>query len=259
MRIAATLLSALFAFSAPVAAADSNYFDSAGVQLRYFSAGTGDTVVLLHGFSGSAEGLYINPGTFDALVTSGYRVIALDQRGHGGSAKPYDVNSYGMVMVEDVRRLLDHLEVDRVHLVGYSMGAKVSNSFRSKHPERLNTITLGGYGWPWQSAEITLEESLERIGKRTILPGNDSNALAAVSVGMHALTPPENSLRSNNIPAFAIIGDKDEVVSAENQATLRETMANLEMIVIPGTHAGPDGAPYKPRFAEELIRFLGKQ
>jgi pimeloyl-ACP methyl ester carboxylesterase len=162
-----------------------------------------------------------------------------------------------MQMVDDVRRLLDHLEADRVHLVGYSMGAKVSNTFRSKHPERLNTITLGGYGWPWQSAEITLEESLERIGKRTILPGNDNNALAAVAVGMNVLTPAEKSLRANTIPAFAIIGDKDEVVSTENQATLKETMSNLEMLVIPGTHAGPDGAPYKPRFAEELIRFLG--
>ena len=70
-----------------VNAAEPRFFDSDGVQLRYFESGSGETVVLLHGFSGSSEGLYINSGTFDALVGAGYRVVALDQRGHGGSDK----------------------------------------------------------------------------------------------------------------------------------------------------------------------------
>jgi pimeloyl-ACP methyl ester carboxylesterase len=258
MRTTTAILFTLFFCSLSVTAAETAYFDSAGVKLRYISGGAGETVVLLHGFSGSAEGLYVIPGTFDALVNAGYRVVALDQRGHGQSEKPHEVDSYGMEMVEDVRRLLDHLDLERVHLVGYSMGGKVSNSFRATYPDRLLTITLGGYGWPWQSAEITLDESRERMQQRTILPGNDVAALAAVSVGMYDLTPAEENLRTNNVPAFAIIGDKDEVVSAADLATLKSTMANLDVVVIPGTHAGPDGAPYKPAFAEKLIGFLSK-
>jgi pimeloyl-ACP methyl ester carboxylesterase len=258
MRILSRLFFVLFLSSAMVHASESNRFDSDGVSLRYVVEGSGETVVLLHGFSGSAEGLYIKPGTFDALVAAGYRVVALDQRGHGQSEKLYDADSYGMHMVEDVRRLLDHLGADKVHLVGYSMGSKVSNTFRSLYADRLLTITLGGYGWPWQSATVTLEEAKERIMNRTVLPGNDLQALAAVSVGSNELTPSEESLRSNTVPAFAIIGDKDEVVSAEDFNTFKSTMANLEAVVIPGTHAGPDGAPYKPIYAEELIRFLAK-
>lgn len=237
-------------------AADDKTFDSGDVRLRYVSGGDGATVVLLHGFSGSAKGLYIEPGTFDALVNAGFRVVALDQRGHGKSDKPYATDAYGLEMVEDVHRLLDHLGVDRVHLVGYSMGGKVANSFRAEYPDRLLSVTLGGYGWPWRSAQATYDTARQRLDTRPVLPGNDLDALAAVSVGMHELHASEESLRTNEVPAFAIIGDMDEVVSRADFATLVETMANLESAVIPGTHAGPDGAPYKPVFAEKLVDFL---
>jgi pimeloyl-ACP methyl ester carboxylesterase len=258
MSIKTAFITAILIFPALTFAAESQTFDSDGVILRYVSEGSGETVVLLHGFSGSAEGLYIKPGTFDALVGAGYHVVAMDQRGHGRSEKLYGADSYGMNMVEDVRRLLDHLGEEKVHLVGYSMGARVSSTFRSKYADRLLTITLGGYGWPWQGSRVTLAESKERMKNRTVLPGNDKEALAAVSVGSYELVPSEESMRSNTVPAFGIIGDKDEVISSDNLQTFRETMANLEMEIIPGTHAGPDGAPYKPIYAEKLIAFLAK-
>ncbi len=257
MKLKACWLIALVTLSSLSTARDDLFFDSDGVNLRYLMAGSGTPVVLLHGFSGSADGLYVKPGTFDALVDAGFRVVALDQRGHGRSDKPYGAADYGMHMVEDVRRLLDHLGLEQVHLVGYSMGGKVGNTFRSKYPDRLLTITLGGYGWPWQSAKVTLAGAEARLQQGTVFPGNDLKALAAVRVGMNALTPSETSLRSNTVPAFAIIGDKDEAVSEQDLATFRDTMANLkDMAIIPGTHAGPDGAPYKPAFAEKLIEFF---
>lgn len=150
---------ALLVLSQVSNATEAEFFDSDGVKLRYFTAGDGDPVLLLHGFSGSANGLYVAPGTVDALVDAGYKVIALDQRGHGGSDKPHAAEAYGFAMVEDVRMLLDALEIGQVHLVGYSMGGKVANTFRAQHPERLLSITLGGYGWPWQSQETTLAEA----------------------------------------------------------------------------------------------------
>ena len=235
---------------------ESRFFDADGTNLHYVEGGSGDAVVLLHGFGGSAQGLYIEPGTFDALVSAGYRVIALDQRGHGNSEKPHDVASYGLEMVEDVRRLLDHLGVERAHLVGYSMGGKVASKFRASYPERLLTVSLCGYGWPWAARSLSLEQSREMLAGRVLLPGNDLDALAAVNAGMNALTVSADSLRENSVPAFAILGASDEVVPEEDRDTLAATMSNLEMVVIPGTHAGPDGAPYKAVFAEKLIGFL---
>jgi pimeloyl-ACP methyl ester carboxylesterase len=231
-------------------------FDSGGVNLRYFEAGSGDVVVLLHGFGGSATGAYIEPGTAAALVAAGYRVIALDQRGHGGSDKPHDPDAYGRRMAEDVARLLDHLDVQRAHVIGYSMGGAVANSFRAMYPDRLLSVSLGGYGWPWRSPPVSLDDAEASLQESSILPGNDLRALAAVRVGMHELSPDRQSMITNTVPAFAIIGDRDEVVPAGDQAGLRDTMAQLEAMTIPGTHAGPDGALYKPEFAAGLIRFL---
>jgi pimeloyl-ACP methyl ester carboxylesterase len=251
-------LTAILLFLVPMTAlaVENQYFDSDGVRLRYIVGGEGETVVLLHGFSGSAEGLYVEPGTFGALVEAGFRVVALDQRGHGNSDKPHGPDDYGLEMVEDVRRLLDHLHVDKVHLAGYSMGSKVANTFRERYPERLYSIVLGGYGWPWRSSRVTLAEARERLSTRMVLPGNDLDALAAVSAASYDLTPSVADLESNRIPALAIIGADDTTVPREDFQTLADTMANLETAVIPGTHAGPDGAPYKPEYARKLVGFL---
>jgi pimeloyl-ACP methyl ester carboxylesterase len=243
-------------FPLVASAQDSHRFDAGALSLRYLEAGDGPAVVLLHGFSGSAEGLYVSPGTFSALADAGYRVIALDQRGHGRSDKPHDAASYGLEMVEDVRRLLDHLEITRAHLVGYSMGAKVAATFRVQYPERLLSVTLGGYGWPWQSAAVTIDAARARLANRTVLPGNDLEALAAVSTGMHRLTPAEAAVRDNTVPVLAIVGDSDEVVPRSDYDTLVATMPLITSVIIPGTHAGPDGAPYKPVFAREILAFL---
>ena len=73
-------------------------------------------------------------------------MIALDLRGHGESGKPHDAAQYGFKMSEDIARLLDHLDLDKAHVLGYSLGAVVTNRFRVKHPNRLLTIILGGQG-----------------------------------------------------------------------------------------------------------------
>jgi len=251
-----TIILWLLLWSSVGFAADTRTFDSDDVALRYFADGQGEPVLLLHGFSGSATGLYIEPGTMGALVNAGYRAIALDQRGHGGSEKPYVEGAYGLNMVEDIRRLLDHLDIDKVHLVGYSMGGKVANAFREHYPDRLISVTLGGYGWPWQSTESTIEIAMAQLESGSILPGNDIRALAAVRVGMHELTASEDSLRNNQVPALALMGDADKVVPKADQEQLKQSMLNLDFQMIPGTHAGPDGAPYKPVFADKLITFL---
>ncbi len=67
-----TLLCSLL--SGAVLAADVHHFDSDGVNIRYFSDGEGEALILLHGFSGSAEGAWIRPGNFDALVDAGFHV-----------------------------------------------------------------------------------------------------------------------------------------------------------------------------------------
>ena len=98
-------------------------FESNGVRIHYLDRGSGEPGVLIHGFAGSYEHDWEAPGVITAVGTAGYRVIAMDCRGHGRSDKPRNSSQYGLEMVNDVIRLLDHLRTPRVHAVGYSMGA----------------------------------------------------------------------------------------------------------------------------------------
>ena len=140
------------------AAAQTSVFDSNGVPIHFEERGSGEPVVLLHGISGNTT----NWDTFgfrDALLEAGFRVVAFDARGHGESGKPHDPAQYGREMVDDIRRLLDHLRVPEAHIVGYSMGAGLAQAFRAMHPDRVLTVILGGGG---PTSEQSLQEMPER-------------------------------------------------------------------------------------------------
>src|SRR5262245_58496605 len=94
-------------------------FDSRGVKIHYIVSGKGQPVVLIHGLYSSARINWQMPGTID-LLSRNFQVIALDLPGHGQSDKPQDESAYGSELVEDIARLLDHLEIKKAHIVGYS-------------------------------------------------------------------------------------------------------------------------------------------
>lgn len=253
MRPALILLLALAA-RAPAAAAT---FDAGGVNLRYVDSGSGPAVVLLHGMSGSASTAWINPGTMLRLSDAGYRAIALDQRGHGGSDKPHDPAQYGMQMVHDVARLLDHLGVEQAHIVGYSMGAKVANAFRVAYPQRILTVTLGGYGWPWASPEIDIDAARRSLIDRPLMPGNDLDAIAAMLAAASELDLTQQDIESNALPVLSIVADADEVVPRADVLRLRRLMPGVVAVDVSGTHAGPLGGLYSAGFSAAIIDFIG--
>ena len=104
------------------------FFDSDGVRIHYADRGRGEPVVLIHGFTGSYARHWESPDVIAALTQAGYRVIAMDCRGHGQSGKPTGASDYGLELVRDAVRLLDYLIIERAHVVGYSMGGVSSNS-----------------------------------------------------------------------------------------------------------------------------------
>ena len=126
------------------AAAEERFFTSDGIQIHFVDEGRGTPVLLIHGYTSDIDGGWRNRGVIDALISDGYRVIAYDNRGHGKSDKPKDVSMYGVNMVEDGRRLLDYLDIDQAHVVGYSMGARFANKLRELHPDRVMSLTVGG-------------------------------------------------------------------------------------------------------------------
>ena len=284
---------ACFFLAAPSALrAEDQFFDSNGVKIHYIVEGKGEPVVLIHGFTadidknwrtGFAVGPYQNgPRTIEALSKS-YRVIALDNRGHGKSDKPHDVKQYGVEMAEDVVRLLDHLKIKQAHVVGYSMGAIITAKLLVTHPDRLLSATLGGHSGLRDDSRAQFYEelatSLEQgkgfgplitvltpagrpkptseqvaVVNAALTKTNDCKALAAVVRGFHELVIAPEKLEKNQVPTLALIGELDRLKKGVD--ALQGHMANLKVVVIPG--ADHMTAVSSPEFLKGLGEFLAQ-
>ncbi len=255
-------VAALLLLALPALALDSEeaYFVSDGEKIRYIEQGQGEPIVLIHGFTATAEANWVMPGILTKLAED-FRVIAIDNRGHGKSDKPHDPAEYGDKMVGDVIALLDHLGLEKAHIAGYSMGGFITMRMLALAPERFITATVGGAGWqppgavnPQMSALAEslengnglrpLLEALNPVGAeppteeqiqmmdQMVLAQNDPMALAAVIRGMEKLGVEETVLESNTVPTLAVIGSLDPL--KEGVDAMDGVMKNLEVKVLEG-------------------------
>ena len=117
------------------------------IDIAYLDEGEGEPIVLVHGFASTKEMNWVYPGWVTTLTRAVRRVVALDNRGHGQSTKLYDPADYQMaLMADDVRALLDHLNIERADVMGYSMGARITAFLTVSHPERVRSAIIGGLG-----------------------------------------------------------------------------------------------------------------
>lgn len=122
-------------------------FRSDGVRIVYLDEGHGEPILLIHGFASNIATNWIDPGWVQTLVAAGRRGIALDDRGHGQSEKLYEPDRYGApIMAEDARALLDHLDIGRADVMGYSMGARIAAFLVFRHPTRVRSVIFAGLG-----------------------------------------------------------------------------------------------------------------
>lgn len=115
--------------------------DTNGVQLRVTEAGDpgGPVVVLAHGFP---ELAFSWRHQIPVLADAGYRVLAPDQRGYGGSSAPDDIESYDIVhLTGDLIGLLDDIGVQRAAVVGHDWGAVVAWNTALLHPDRVAAVS----------------------------------------------------------------------------------------------------------------------
>nr|PZN85531.1 MAG: alpha/beta hydrolase [Pseudomonadota bacterium] len=122
-------------------------FLSDGVEIAFLDEGAGAPVLLIHGFASNTVVNWVDTGWVRFLTSNGFRVISIDNRGHGRSQKLYRVEDYGAPqMAEDARRLLDHLGIPRADVMGYSMGARITAFLALAHPDRVRSCIFGGLG-----------------------------------------------------------------------------------------------------------------
>jgi pimeloyl-ACP methyl ester carboxylesterase len=291
-RVSTFLLSSLLVAVPSSLRAEDQFFDSNGVKIHYIVEGRGEPVVLIHGFTadidknwrtGFGVGSDLRGPMIIPALARDYRVIALDNRGHGQSGKPHDPKKYGIEMAEDVVRLLDHLHIKKAHIVGYSMGAIITAKLLATHPDRFLSATLGGHGGIrdgrrsqfYEELATSLEQgkgfgpliialtpadhpkpSAEQIAaiNTRLSSSNDSKALAAVLRSLSELAVAPEQLKKNKVPTLALIGELDPLKPGVD--ALQGEMANLKVVIIPG--ADHVTAVSNPVFIKSLSEFLAR-
>jgi pimeloyl-ACP methyl ester carboxylesterase len=208
-----------------------------GVEIAFLDEGEGEPIVLVHGFASTAQVNWVHPGWVATLTRAGRRVIALDNRGHGASEKLYDPAAYHSArMADDVRALLDHLDLARADVMGYSMGARITAFFALAHPARARRAVLGGLGirlvdgvgLPESIAEAleapTLADVRDPMGRTfrafAEQTRSDLKALAACIRGSRQTLSREEAATIRS-PFLVAVGTKDDIAgSAQELAAL---------------------------------------
>jgi pimeloyl-ACP methyl ester carboxylesterase len=198
-----------------------------------------------------------------------------------------DGNAYGKEVELDVVRLLDHLEIQRAHVVGYSMGAAIVAKLLTTHPGRFFTATLGGSagrrnwsveddcaaeaeameferGTPFRSVILRTwptdepppsEATIQQLSHERMKRGNDPVAVAAAARGRrgHAVTDAE--LAAVRVPTLAVVGSADAAIGRVWE--LKKVWPAVTVVIINGaTHTGARGATGRPEFVNAIREFI---
>jgi abhydrolase domain-containing protein 6 len=107
-------------------------------KIVYAEGGTGDTIILVHGFTGNKD----NWPSFAKLFTPNYRVIIPDLPGFGDSSKPQDKNYSIMSQVERLHLFAKELKLTKFHLAGNSMGGSIAGNYAATYPDMVKTLGL---------------------------------------------------------------------------------------------------------------------
>jgi pimeloyl-ACP methyl ester carboxylesterase len=294
-----------------------------GIQIAFHDFGEGPAVILLHGgyvdglgqfgdferilpllekqlemfrevFGGALplpnppqEG---RPGVVSALLTAGARIILPDMRGFGASDKPRETTAYeNSAMARDVVALIDHLRLDAVDVVGFSMGAGAAARLLLLRPPQVKSAIFAGFGdyaieetvmefpksWPVPdsvprplTARVWLEEGAKILEKGEMVPGHlasanligarvtgtDPKVMAAVIRGALMNSLPAEALRRVDIPVLILNGKAD----AANQkiAGLLKAIPTARAAKCEGDH---NSAPWQPTFQQAVVRFFEEQ
>ncbi|WP_068825668.1 alpha/beta fold hydrolase [Pseudomonas sp. BMS12] len=258
-----------------------SYFEHADCQLHYEDRGQGEPVLLVHGLGSSIQDWeYQIPHLLQTR-----RVLAIDLRGHGRSGKPRQRYSMSL-FAGDVAALIEHLGLQRVHLVGISMGGMVGFQLGVERPELLRSLTIVNSAPEvkvkkaadlWQLAKrwsLSRLLSLETIGRglgRILFPypeqaelrakveqrwaQNDKRAYLASLDAIIGWGVRER-LSAITCPTLVISGDRDYTPVSLKEAYVAE-LADARLLVIERSrHATPMDQPQ--RFNAALDDFLAQ-
>ena len=240
-----------------------------GTRLHFQTAGSGPPVVLVHGLSDDHTlWRYMVPA-----LAAGHRVISVDVRGHGRSAKPHAPLEVA-TLADDLVALLDWLGIDRAVLVGLSMGGGISQTAAIRHPQRVRALALLSTSSSFPEAtrerfrhraEVAERDGIEPLvdsmverwftpefmaarpdevarTRQTVL-ANDPLAFAA-ACRANAARDWTGELDRIACPVLVLAGARDPGEATRSAETFRERLEDAEVHLVDGaTHAIPIERP----------------
>ena len=223
------------------------HFIHDGVEIAYLDEGEGEPIILVHGFASSSNVNWVYPAWVSELKKNGRRVIAFDNRGHGDSGKLYDAAAYDIgTMAGDISTLMDHLNIARADVMGYSLGARMTAWLALHEPQRLRSAIFGGIGiglieggGPGENVAAALEApSLDDVTDpvgRTFRAfadqtRSDRRALAACLRGSRTLMTKEEAA-GIAVPVLIAVGTSDEI--AGSAQALGQIIPGAQVLDIP--------------------------
>jgi pimeloyl-ACP methyl ester carboxylesterase len=252
-----------------------------GTSIAYTTTGDGPPVLLVHGSLLSHQ-IWRTFGYVRALRDR-YRLILVDQRGHGRSGLPTDPESYSMDLITaDLTAVLDAVGVDTTHYLGYSFGGRTGLHLAARAPERLRSLIIGGAGSAAQKgaldalffpgcADVIAERGMDAFvdtwsagrafpvdsGTRAAIVRNDARAMAAYFRASDADPGlADDVVSAITLPTAFVVGsqDVDRIDDARRTSSL---ISGAELHVVPGyDHATTVAAPE----TQEIVRaFLGRR
>lgn len=244
-----------------------------GTEIFYSDQGQGDGVVLVHGFAASTQENWVKAGWISMLTRANRRVVSIDLRGHGESAKPYDSSAYSFsLMANDVLAVVEHLQIKKPDLIGFSLGARVVFELLIQRGDRFLLGVACGVGEALINPPSSdrdpealikameapsVDDVSDDIAKRFRLfaeaQGQDLKALAAVSRGF-AASPPWTPARLMQIKNEMLIvaGSGDDLAGAPEG--LARVFPNAKAKRVPG--CGHMDCLTQPMFKAAVMDFL---
>lgn len=203
-----------------------------------------DPVLLVHGFATTGALTWEATGWVAALAEAGRGSVVPDLRGHGGSDAPHDPADYSPdLLAADLIAALDEQGLDRVDVIGYSMGSWVALALVGLAPQRVRRLVVGGVGtveqfghWGVEAVRQAILEGADTLPADSPLapllsslreaPGVDREALAACATGMAQHPLP----LASSVPTLVVAGETDPVAQDADRAA---RLLGAELMVIP--------------------------
>ena len=240
---------------------DHGYVENDNAQIWYATFGSGPPVILLHGGLGhSGNWGYQVP----ALVSSGYRAVVIDSRGHGRSTRDARPYTYAL-MASDVSVVMDALHIEQAGLVGWSDGACTALVLASNAPVRVAGVFFFACNMdPTGTQEVEFSPILKRCFSRHV---KDYERLSATpdqfdalsdAVGRMQQTQPNYSvqdLAQISVPVAIVQSEHDEFIKREHAEYLARSIPPAEFVMLHGvSHFAPLQRP--GQFNSAMLAFL---